>query len=65
MIIYFSGTGNSLTIAKDIASKLGEAVVHINKAKKRKAITDDVVGFVFPVYNYDMPNVMKEAIQCL
>ena len=68
-IFYFSGTGNSL----DIARKIGEAIepqaelVSIVKQYNNDVIkTDaDVVGFVFPIYMGDAPWVVKEFVKRL
>ncbi|MRT92897.1 EFR1 family ferrodoxin [Ancylomarina sp. 16SWW S1-10-2] len=65
MIIYFSGTGNSLTVAQNIATGLNEKVMHMNEAKKLKTINDRIIGFVFPVHNYDIPPMLKAIIEKL
>lgn len=65
MIIYFSGTGNSLTVAQHIATGLNEKVIHMNEAKKLKTINDSSIGFVFPVHNFDIPPMLKAIIEKL
>ncbi|BDZ69895.1 EFR1 family ferrodoxin [Methanobacterium petrolearium] len=51
-IYYFSGTGNSLTVARDIARKIDGKLISIASVVDRGNIrTDaDVVGIVFPVH---------------
>ncbi len=51
-IYYFSGTGNSLAVARDIAEKLRGELISIASVTGDKSIkTDaDVVGIVFPIY---------------
>jgi len=51
-IYYFSGTGNSLAVARDIAGKLNGKLISIPSVIGRESIrTDsDVIGIVFPVY---------------
>ncbi|MBM4241434.1 MAG: hypothetical protein FJ150_07240 [Euryarchaeota archaeon] len=51
-IYYFSGTGNSLVVAKDIAEKINGKLISIPSIMDRNSIkTDaDVMGVVFPVY---------------
>ncbi len=51
-IYYFSGTGNSLVVARDIAKKLNGEMISISSVIDKKSITPltDVVGIVFPVY---------------
>jgi len=65
MIIYFSGTGNSLTVAQHIGTGLNEKVVHMNEAKRLKTINDPIIGFVFPVHNYDIPPMLQTIIEQL
>ena len=64
MIIYFSGTGNSMSVAKDIANKMKTSYMHINDAlEKQNEITDNVIGIVYPVYFVEMPLPVKEFFQ--
>jgi ferredoxin len=64
-VIYcFSGTGNSLAIARDIARNLEDTQVipvnhHTLNTKQPEA---DRVGFVFPVYFWGLPRMMKDFI---
>jgi len=66
-LYYFSGTGNSLKIAKDLASELGN--VHlINIAKvidQKQQIKADVIGIVFPVYIWGLPLIVERFAQQL
>jgi ferredoxin len=52
VIYYFSGTGNSLVVAKTIAKRLSATLVPIVSEMKKEAIPveADVVGIVFPTY---------------
>jgi ferredoxin/flavodoxin len=61
-IYYFSGTGNSLYIAKDIAVQTGAALFPIASLLDQPTITSgaDVIGIVFPVYYVDLPVIVKE-----
>lgn len=65
MIIYFSGSGNSLSVAKDLAQALEEKAIHINQALKLNKIEDKRIGFVYPTYGYDMPRAMQKSIKKL
>lgn len=51
-IYYFSGTGNSLAVARDIAEKIKGKLVPIPAVMDKESIkTDaDVIGIVFPTY---------------
>jgi flavodoxin/Pyruvate/2-oxoacid:ferredoxin oxidoreductase delta subunit len=52
-IYYFSGTGNSLAVAGDIAKRLNGKLIAIAAVMHAQRIgTDaDVIGIIFPVYN--------------
>lgn len=52
-IYYFSGTGNSLVVARDIAVKMNGEMKHIPSVMDKDSITTDadVIGIVFPVYH--------------
>lgn len=52
-IYYFSGTGNSLVVARDIADKTNGKLIHIASLIDKDRITTDaeVIGIVFPIYN--------------
>ena len=58
MILYFSGTGNSLYVARSLAQTLDENLCHINNAPA-DLTQEKVVGLVYPVYTYDAPAAVK------
>lgn len=66
-IFYFSGTGNSLQIARDLAAELGETeIISIAKAiKGDPSISSGRVGFVFPVYAFGAPLIVLDFIDRL
>jgi ferredoxin/flavodoxin len=67
-IYYFSGTGNSLAVARDLAKGLDDAdLIPIPRVMHQKEITDNahVIGIVFPVYFHDMPRYVKEFVKKL
>jgi ferredoxin len=51
-IYYFSGTGNSLVVARDIAEKTNGTLISIPSLLKEESIKTEanVIGFVFPVF---------------
>jgi len=67
VIYYFTGTGNSLAIAKDLANDLEGKIVSIaGLANKEKISTDaDVVGIVYPVYALGIPRIVARFIKKL
>jgi flavodoxin/ferredoxin len=58
-IYYFSGTGNSLIVAKDIAEKMNGNLISIPSVIEKERITTDadVIGIVFPVYYLGTVNI--------
>ena len=50
-VYYFSGTGNSLTVARDIAKELNAKIINILSIINQENINSDanVLGFVFPI----------------
>lgn len=60
MIFYFTGTGNSLYIAK----QLDENIVSIPQVIKNEELkfTADKIGVVCPIYGHEMPKMVKEFL---
>lgn len=64
IIFYFSGTGNSYSIAKGIQKEIGGTILApLLKAKDYKAAEYNIVGFVFPVYYIHVPEIALRAIK--
>jgi len=67
ILFYFSGTGNSLHITRRLAARLGEvstrSMVPILTDPSIQNVTARTVGFVFPVYFYAIPELVKAAIE--
>lgn len=67
MVFYFSGTGNSFSVAQKIAGKLNDKLVSVsdclNKGELTFTLTDnESVGFIFPVYFYGVPSIVLDFI---
>ncbi|MFA6102096.1 MAG: EFR1 family ferrodoxin [Victivallaceae bacterium] len=66
-IFYFSGTGNSLALAKSLAGKLGSArltrIAYTGEAEIVSAAKK--VGIIYPVYAFGMPKIVKAFISKL
>ncbi|MFX1329192.1 MAG: EFR1 family ferrodoxin [Promethearchaeota archaeon] len=67
-IFYFSGTGNSLKIAKDLNNKIEDSELipiaklwELENAKSKSA----KVGFIFPLYYSGLPKIVAEFISKL
>ncbi|NVM17943.1 MAG: 4Fe-4S binding protein [Candidatus Lokiarchaeota archaeon] len=64
-IYYFTGTGNSLSIAKSLSEKLNECeLVPIAKVweKNQLASSTEKVGFVFPLYYAGLPKIVYDFL---
>lgn len=67
VLYYFSGTGNSLVIARDLAAALGNTtLIAIPDALQTPAVgaddAPDAVGIVFPVYAWGPPRIVADFI---
>lgn len=65
IIFYFTGTGNSLAVAKEISEQLGDTqLISISKALKSEPFDfiGKKVGFVFPSYYACTPSIVKRFI---
>jgi ferredoxin len=62
-IFYFSATGNSLSLARQLACELGNCnLVPIAKAVRNETIkiTTSRVGIIFPVFAWGVPRIVEE-----
>ncbi|MFW9952527.1 MAG: EFR1 family ferrodoxin, partial [Candidatus Thorarchaeota archaeon] len=62
-IYYFSGTGNSYSVAKQISQSLEQCeLIPIAKIWQETPIVAqaDIIGFVFPLYYWGLPRIVKE-----
>jgi ferredoxin/flavodoxin len=64
-IYYFSATGNSLVVARDIAQGVGQAeLISMTKALTgNDSATCDSVGFVYPVYMFGLPLIVVDFLK--
>ncbi|MBB6630771.1 EFR1 family ferrodoxin [Clostridium algidicarnis] len=72
MIFYFSGTGNSFDVAKDIAKHNNEELISIaslinsGKTEFEYILKDnETIGFVYPVYAWAPPKIVLQFIEKL
>ena len=63
MIFYFSGTGNSLAIARCLSKALNDDLISMAKPTIHDCLTaksnKQILGFVFPVYAWGMPAIVE------
>ncbi|EDK34338.1 EFR1 family ferrodoxin [Clostridium kluyveri] len=65
-IYYFSATGNSLTIARQIAKGLGNCTIKsmaVGATDEPAGGPDNPIGFVFPVFYIGLPRLVKRFVQ--
>lgn len=60
-IFYFTGTGNSLWVAKELAKVFGAQLTAIQNYENEK-VNDPVIGLVFPIYMGDAPWYVKQFL---
>ena len=70
MIFYFSGTGNSKWIARQLSKEQKEELVFIPDALRNETLEfclqeDEKIGFVFPIYSWAPPEIVLRFIQKL
>jgi len=67
IIFYFTGTGNSLKVAKSVADGMGDCeIVSMGKAKPGTLSGNyDSVGFVYPTYFRGLPRRVGEFVSAL
>ncbi|HEX3048635.1 MAG TPA: EFR1 family ferrodoxin [Bacillota bacterium] len=68
-LYYFSGTGNSLAVAKELAENLPETVNLLPIPKyergKRTEVDGDILGVVFPCYFQSIPDTVRSFLRNL
>jgi ferredoxin/flavodoxin len=62
-LLYFTGTGNTLFAARELALHLGHTQVEpITKANPVIGNDADAVGIIFPVYGWGMPKIVRDFV---
>jgi len=68
ILYYFTGTGNSLKVAEDLAKELEDAeLVPVVRLLDRDSVSvsADRIGIIFPVYMWGLPIIIKDFIKKL
>ncbi len=66
VIYYFTGTGNTLAVTRNLAAELGntELIPIPRVTGQPEVVADaDAVGIAFPIYFLDMPGIVREFVQ--
>ena len=63
VIYYFTGTGNSLEVAKKIAEALPDCkLVSMGKGRHDSSEVYDTIGFIYPTYAFNLPRRVAEFL---
>ena len=65
MKLYFSVTGNSLAVARQVAEKLNESIVSLHEAVRRDLTQEKRIGLVFPTYDFNIPPAVCQLVKQL
>lgn len=70
MIFYFTGTGNSLWVARQLADLLHDRLESIANAHNQKRLDfdlapDERLGFVFPIHSWGLPPIVRQFVDNL
>ncbi len=63
-IYWFSGTGNSLALARNLAEKTGARLIPLASLINAETIKSSAkaIGLIFPVYDFKAPKIIDEVI---
>ena len=66
MIFYFSGTGNSKWVAKELSNLINDNIYDICEINEIPNIDNETqIGFIFPIYAWGVPEVMVNFVKKL
>lgn len=64
VVLYFTGTGNCLYVARQLAGKEGKMLsIPQLMRKKQFEIEADEIGLVYPIYGHMPPHMVREFIK--
>jgi len=63
-IYYFTGAGNSLAVARQLAARISASLVPAASTAAQASVEthDEVIGFVFPIHDFKAPNIVDELV---
>ena len=68
IIYYFTGTGNSLYLARQLGKQLGSCQIESMAEQppiQQVGGPDESIGFVFPVHGWGPPRIVKQFVEKL
>lgn len=63
-IYFFTGTGNSLAVARELAGRIKASLVPVTSTFQQERVETDaeVIGFVFPIYDFGAPRIVEALV---
>lgn len=65
MILFFSGTGNSLMVAERMATLLDERTLNMECGTELHLEDKESLGIVFPVYAWGLPQIVRKYLESI
>ena len=62
MLLYFTGTGNSLAVARHIAAATGDSLLPLAEAAGTDLTAETTVGLVYPCYDFNTPPAVRDLV---
>ncbi len=62
MIIYFTGTGNSLAIAQQIAQATNDRIMPLTEAVRKDFTGEKRIGLIYPSYDFNAPPAVRNLV---
>ncbi len=62
MIIYFSGTGNSLAVGRKISAALNDKIIPLVEAVNQDLSSEQTIGLVYPSYDFNVPPAVRTLL---
>ena len=62
MVLYFTGTGNSLSVARRIAAATGDRLLPLAEAAGTDLTAETSVGLVYPCYDFNTPPAVRDLV---
>lgn len=65
MVLYFTGTGNSLAVARKIAAATGDSLLPLAEAAGTDLTAETSIGLVYPCYDFNTPPAVRDLVDQL
>lgn len=65
MILYFTGTGNSLAVSEKIAAATGDRVLPMCEGVALDLADERPLGLVYPCYDFNTPPALRRYVEAM